>query len=156
MEKLIIRKAEIKDIPQIMELIRELAVYEKAAHEVSNTEERMLREGFEENPAFVCGLAETKNEIVGIYIWYYRYSTWKGKGIYLEDIVVKESYRNQGIGTLLMKACIEDAKNENAPFLTWQVLDWNEPAIAFYKKFNAHFDGEWINVKLNAQQIQNN
>lgn len=155
MNSISIRKAKPEDIPQILNLIKELAVYEKAAHEVINTEEKMLEEGFGENPAFICGVAEENENIIGIYLWYYRYSTWKGKGVYLEDIVVQEKYRGKGVGKLLLEACIQDAKEVNAPFLTWQVLDWNTPAIEFYKKFNATFDGDWINVKLNESQIQN-
>lgn len=143
-----IRKAVAEDVPEIMKLVRELAEYEKAPHEVSNTEERMMKEGFGENPAFECILAEKDGAIIGMSLYYYRYSTWKGRRLYLEDIVVYPEMRGVGAGKLLFERTIEIAKEENCSGMMWQVLDWNEPAINFYKKYNARFDGEWLNCNL--------
>lgn len=149
----LIRKARREDAPRILELIKELAQYEKAPQEVTNTVEQILEDGFGENPAFTCGLAEYDGQIAGLYLWYTRYSTWKGKGVYLEDIIVSEAFRGKGLGRALLNACIADAQACNAAFITWQVLDWNTPAIEFYKSFGASFDETWINVKLNRDQI---
>lgn len=143
-----VRKAIAQDVPEILKLINELALFEKAPHEVTNTEERMLADGFGENPIFTAAVAEFEGKIVGMYVWYIRYSTWKGKGLYLEDIIVTESMRGKKVGDALFKACVQDAKEIGASFMTWQVLDWNESAINFYKKYNSTFDGEWVNVKL--------
>jgi GNAT superfamily N-acetyltransferase len=143
-----VRKATPQDISAIFTLINELALYEKAPHEVTNSEEKMLQDGFGEHPIFQSSVAEYEGKIVGMYVWYIRYSTWKGKGLYLEDIIVTESMRGQKVGDALFKACLHDAKEMGANFMTWQVLDWNEPAINFYKKYNSSFDGGWINVKL--------
>jgi len=146
--KIDVRKATAQDIPAIFKLINELALFEKAPQEVTNSEEQMLKDGFGENPIFTSAVAEVDGKIVGMYVWYIRYSTWKGKGLYLEDIIVTESMRGKKVGDALFKACLKDAKEIGANFMTWQVLDWNEPAINFYKKYNSSFDGEWINVKL--------
>ncbi len=143
-----IRKATIEDVPAIMELVRELAVYEKAPEEVTNTEERMRKEGFGENPAFECILAEKDGTVVGMSLYYYRYSTWKGRRLYLEDLIVTEKARGTGLGKILLDRTIEIAKEEGCSGMMWQVLDWNTPAIEFYKKYNARLDGEWINCHL--------
>ncbi len=148
-----IREARPEDIPHILALIRELALYEKAPQEVTNTEEAILRDGFGPEPAFHCKVAEADGQIVGMYIWYVRYSTWKGKGLYLEDIIVTEPMRGKGIGKKLFEACMQDAADMQANFMIWQVLDWNEPAIKFYQTYGASFDGEWINVKLMPPQF---
>ncbi len=148
-----VREAKPEDIPAVLTLIKELALYEKAPQEVTNTEEDMLRDGFGPNPAYRCKVAEADGKIVGMYVWYVRYSTWKGKGLYLEDIIVTETMRGKGIGHLLFEACMQDAAGMQANFMTWQVLDWNEPAIRFYEKYNATFDGEWLNVKLKPEQF---
>lgn len=143
-----LRKATPSDVPAMMRLVRELAVFEKAPDEVSNTEERMLQEGFGPQPAFGCILAEQEGEIIGMSLYYFRYSTWKGRRLYLEDIIVTEKARGIGAGKRLFDQTIEIAKEENCTGMMWQVLDWNEPAIAFYKKYNARMDGEWINCHL--------
>lgn len=145
---LIIRRGTADDVPAMMKLVRELALYEKAPEQVSNTEERMLKEGFGENPVFGSFVAELDGEIIGISIYYYRYSTWKGKRLYLEDIVVTESKRGVGAGKLLFDKTVEEARNTDCTGMMWQVLDWNEPAINFYKKNNARFDEGWINCHL--------
>lgn len=148
-----VRKAVAADVPDLMRLVNELALYEKAPHEVTNNEARMLVDGFGDNPIFTAAVALVDDKVVGMYVWYVRYSTWKGKGLYLEDIIVTETMRGQGIGDALFKACIQDAKAIGAHFMTWQVLDWNEPAIRFYKKYNSSFDGGWVNVKLLAESF---
>jgi GNAT superfamily N-acetyltransferase len=151
----IIRKGVPSDIPQVLALIRELAVYEKAEGEVTNTESDMLRDGFGDEPVFRLLVAEMDQTIVGMAIYFIKYSTWKGKGVYLDDIVVNERHRGWGIGSLLFDAVVNDSRDLGAKQLHWQVLDWNEPAIHFYRKYKADFDGEWINCKLNENQISN-
>lgn len=149
----IVRFAKEEDIPFVHALIKELAEYEKAPQEVTNTVDDMLRDGFGPNPVFRCLVAETDGKVTGMAIYFVKYSTWKGKGIYLDDIVVTESMRRMGIGKLLFDAIVKDAKLIGAKQLHWQVLDWNTPAIEFYKKYNADLDGEWINCKLTEQQL---
>ena len=151
--KYIIRKGKKEDIPAVLSLIRELAEFEKAPGEVTNTEADMERDGFGEFPVFSLLIAESGSEIVGMAIYFVKYSTWKGKGVYLDDIVVKESLRGQGIGTLLMDAVIKESRKIGAKQLHWQVLDWNEQAIEFYRKYAAAFDGSWINCKLDEGQL---
>lgn len=148
-----VRKAVAADVPDLMRLVNELALFEKAPHEVTNNEARMLADGFGPNPIFTAAVAVVDGKVVGMYVWYVRYSTWKGKGLYLEDIIVTEAMRGQGVGDALFRACLQDAKAIHANFMTWQVLDWNEPAINFYKKYNSSFDGEWVNVKLLPEQF---
>ena len=148
-----VRFAKEEDIPLVHALIQELAAYEKAPQEVTNTVEDMLRDGFSAQPVFRCQVAETDGKITGMAIYFVKYSTWKGKGVYLDDIVVTESMRRMGIGKLLFDAVMKDAKAIGAKQLHWQVLDWNSPAIEFYKKYNADLDGEWINCKLTEQQL---
>lgn len=143
-----IRKATQEDLPEVLALVTELAVYEKAGHEVTITLEELEKDGFGENPLYWIILAENEKGILGMSFYYIRYSTWKGRCLYLEDIVVKEEHRGQKIGKVLFEETIKAAKEMNAKLMTWQVLDWNEPAINFYKKFNAELDGEWINGKL--------
>lgn len=150
-----IRKGNKEDLPQLLELIHELAVYEKAPHEVEVTLEQLQEDGFGEKPVYEFFVAETENQIVGIALYYFRYSTWKGKSVYLEDLVVRESERGKGYGQLLLDAIIKEAKRTKARQVRWQVLDWNKPAINFYKKLGADLDGEWINCTLNAEQISN-
>jgi N-acetylglutamate synthase-like GNAT family acetyltransferase len=150
-----IRKAEKTDIPAILELIKELAEYERAPQEVTITENQLLNDGFSKNPIFEVILAENNEDVLGMAFYFYSYSTWKGLCLYLEDIIVKNKYRGNGIGEILFKEVIKRAKEKETKRLQWQVLDWNEPAINFYKKkLNAVLDGEWINCKLTEQQIK--
>ncbi len=153
-----IRKATITDCPRIMELINELALYEKALEQVTVSMEQFTQSGFGPNPvwwAFVATATnpnETRVEtIVGFALYYIRFSTWKGQRMYLEDIIVTEKARGKGIGSLLMDALINEAKFKKFTGMMWQVLDWNEPAINFYKKYNANFDAEWTNCSLNFE-----
>ena len=147
-----IREGKREDLPQVLELVKELADYEKALHEVTNTVEMMEEDGFGEHPVFSFVVAENERSIVGLALYYYRYSTWTGKRLYLEDIIVTQQERGKGVGKLLFERTIEKAKEAGCKGLTWQVLDWNEPAINFYKKYNAKFDGEWINCHLEEDQ----
>jgi GNAT superfamily N-acetyltransferase len=143
-----IRKATKNDLPEVLSLIKELALFEKQPQEVTITLEQLEQDGFGEHPLYWIILAEENGEIVGMSFYYIRYSTWKGRCLYLEDLVVKEKYKQQGIGKLLFEATLKEAKKMDAKLMNWQVLDWNEPAIQFYKKFNAELDDEWINGKI--------
>jgi len=143
-----IRLANESDVNAIFDLIKELAVFEKAEFELINTPEQLLKDGFNDNPSYYCLVAEKNQIVVGMSFLYVRYSTWKGKVLYLEDLVVKDNDRNNGIGTLLMNSTIEFAKLNGFNRIQWQVLDWNTDAIRFYQKFNAQFDSEWTNVHI--------
>ena len=149
-----IRIGKKDDLPRVLELVKELATYEKAAHEVINTVVLMEQDGFGKNPIFGFFVAETNGVIVGISLYYWRYSTWKGKRLYLEDIVVTEKQRGGGIGKLLFDRTLQHALDENCSGMMWQVLDWNEPAINFYKKYESKLDSEWINCTLERDQIE--
>ena len=149
-----IRVGVKKDLPRVLELVKELAEFEKAPHEVINTVEQMELDGFGPNPIFGLFVAEVNDQIVGISLYYWRYSTWKGKRLYLEDIIVTESMRGAGIGKKLFDRTMEHALDENCSGMMWQVLDWNEPAINFYKKYGSKIDGEWMNCTLEKQQIE--
>lgn len=150
-----IRRAERKDCPRLMELVRELALYEKAPEEVTVTLQHFEESGFGPSPvwwAFVAEaqVGENEKEVVGFALYYIRYSTWKGQRMYLEDLLVTQEWRGKGIGSLLFKQLFQEARERNLQAVCWQVLDWNEPAIHFYKKLNASFDGEWINCAVNV------
>lgn len=153
MTEITIRKAIPTDMPEVLDLIKELAVYEKAPDEVIITDEDLIRDGFGDRPLFWAFVAEKENKIVGIALYYYRYSTWKGKCIYLEDLVVRESERRQGIGKKLFDVMIELARKEEVERLMWEVLDWNELAINFYKKYNVIMEPEWVTCKLVRAQL---
>ena len=145
---IIIRDAVREDVPTMFELIKELALYEKAPEQVTNTVEQMYVDGFGDNPIFGTIVLEVESEIVGMALYYFRYSTWKGKRLYLEDLIVSETMRGRGLGEKLLESVIEKARQTACTGLMWQVLDWNEPAINFYKKFGAKFDEEWVNVNI--------
>lgn len=146
--EVIIRRAKEEDCPSIMELVHELAVYERAPNEVTVTEAHFRESGFGKQPVWWAYVAEAEGKIVGFALYYIRFSTWKGQRMYLEDILVTESWRRKGIGRLLMDALIQDAKEKKLHGISWQVLEWNEPAIEFYKDYQPSFDGEWVNVML--------
>jgi GNAT superfamily N-acetyltransferase len=131
-----------------MELVHELAVYEKAPNEVTVTLAHFEESGFGANPVWWGFVAEEDGFILGFTLYYIRYSTWKGQRMYLEDFLVTEKSRGKGIGKLLFDQLIEEAKEKNFNAIVWQVLEWNEPAINFYKKYNASFDGEWVNCAI--------
>ncbi len=149
-----IRKAEARDVPAMLALIKELVVYEKAPNEVITTEESMLRDGFGKEKIFDSLIAEADGVIAGIAIFYVAYSTWKGKIIYLDDLIVTESHRRYGIGKKLFDEVGRISKAIGANQLRWHVLDWNEPAINFYKKYEASLDADWITCKLTNEQMK--
>jgi GNAT superfamily N-acetyltransferase len=144
-----IRRAVIEDCCRIMELIQELADYEKAPEEVTVTLAHFQESGFGSNPVWWAFVAEVDGRVEGFALYYIRYSTWKGQRMYLEDILVTEQMRGKQLGKLLFDRLIVEAKEKNLKGMVWQVLEWNEPAINFYKKYNASFDGEWINCSIN-------
>ncbi|MBS1667762.1 MAG: GNAT family N-acetyltransferase [Bacteroidetes bacterium] len=143
-----IRRAVEQDCPRLLELINELAVYEKAPQEVTVTLEHFTESGFGEKPVWWAFVAEVDGKVEGFALYYIRYSTWKGQRMYLEDILVTEKMRGKGLGKLLLDRLIVEAKEKNLTGIVWQVLEWNEPAINFYKKYNASFDGEWVNCSI--------
>ena len=145
---MIIRPGKKSDIPQVFQLIKELAEYEKALDKVSNTVEKLEEDGFGPNPVYELFVAEIENKIVGIALTYYRFSTWRGKVMYLEDLIVKEHMRRKGIGKKLFDMVLDHAKVTRCVGLSLQVLDWNDLGINFYKKYNMEVDDEWINCYL--------
>ena len=153
----IIRKGDEKDVPGIMKLVRELAEFERAPEQVVNSEKILLQDGFGKESVYKVFIAEAAdtNEVIGMALYYTAYSTWKGKMLFLDDLVVTESYRKFGIGRKLMNEFLKAAKEEGVNQIRWQVLDWNKPAIEFYKTLGADFDAEWITVKMSREQISN-
>ena len=150
----IIRPGTIDDVLCLLELIRELAVYEKAPDEVTVTLEETKNWGFGPHKIFDFFVAEENGKVLGIALYYYKYSTWKGKCLFLEDIIVTETHRRRGLGKLLFEAVARVAKEKKVQRMEWQVLEWNEPAIKFYEKYKANFDSEWINGKLTNIDLQ--
>jgi GNAT superfamily N-acetyltransferase len=147
--KINIRKAVKNDCQPMMQLIKELAVYEKAPEEVTVSFDHFVESGFGERPVWWAFVAEVDEKVVGFALYYIRYSTWKGQRLYLEDILVNEPYRGNGIGKLLFDRLLEEVKEKKFSGMVWQVLDWNEPAINFYKKYTGvNFDSEWVNCSL--------
>ena len=151
--KTTIRKGVKEDLPSVLELIKELADYEKSLKEVTITLEDLENDGFGDRPWFWFLVAEKNNEIIGLSFYWIRYSTWKGKFLFLEDFVIKEEYKRQGIGSKLFEETINICKKQKLNGMIWQVLDWNMPAIKFYKKYNADISKEWLNGKLTKNQI---
>ncbi len=143
-----IRKAVRTDCARMMELIHELAVYEKAPDEVTVSLAHFEESGFGANPVWWAFVAEAQGVVIGMALYYVRYSTWKGQRMYLEDILVTETMRGQKIGSLLLDALIVEAKEKGFNGMNWQVLDWNEAAINFYKKYKANFETEWVNCSI--------
>lgn len=149
-----IRPGTQDDLSQALALIQELAEFEREPEAVEATVESMQRDGFGSHPVFEFFVAEDQDKVVGLALYFYSYSTWKGKCIYLEDLIVTQSYRGQGIGRRLLDRIVEKAKEENAKRVVWQVLDWNTPAIEFYKSLDAALLSEWITCRLTEEQIR--
>jgi len=143
-----IRKAVKEDCPRLLELVQELAEYERAPKEVTVTLEHFTESGFGEKPVWWTFVAEVNGRVEGFALYYIRYSTWKGQAMYLEDILVTHSMRGMGIGKLLFERLIEEAREKKFNRIIWQVLDWNEAAINFYKKYNADIDAGWLNCSM--------
>ena len=152
--KTIIRKGIKKDLPAVLELIKELANYENAEDQVTITLEDLEKDGYGSHPWFWFLVAENNQEIVGLSFYWIRYSTWKGKFLFLEDFVIKQEYRRQGIGSKLFEETIKICKKLNLNGMIWQVLDWNSSAIDFYKKYGADISNDWLNGKLTKKQIE--
>lgn len=151
---MIIRKGTATDMKGVLALIKELAIFEKEPDAVVITEEDLIRDGFGEKPLFSVFVAEKEQEIVGIALYYYRYSTWKGKTIHLEDLVVKESMRGTGLGSALYSAIIEQGKIDGVRRIEWNVLDWNTPAITFYENSGAKILDDWRVVQMDQNGIE--
>ena len=143
-----IRRAVKEDCPRLLELIRELAIYERAPDDVTVNMDHFVESGFGKNPVWWAFVAEVDGKVEGFALYYIRYSTWKGQAMYLEDIIVTESMRGKKLGKMLFERLIEEAREKKWSRIIWQVLEWNEPAINFYKKYEASFDGEWVNCSL--------
>ena len=143
-----IRKAVKEDCGRILELVKELADYEKAPHEVTVSLDHFEESGFGTRPVWWAFVAEVDGDIQGFALFYIRFSTWKGQRMYLEDFLVTEEMRGMGMGKLLFEHLMIEAKKRKLNGIQWQVLEWNEPAINFYKKYNATFDGEWLNCAI--------
>ncbi|MFC4870213.1 GNAT family N-acetyltransferase [Negadavirga shengliensis] len=151
-----IRAGKKEDLSEVFALIQELALYERAPEQVTNTLSMMEEDGFGPNPVFGFFVAEKEETgtIIGTAIYYYRYSTWKGKRLYLEDYVVTEPERGNGAGKLLFEKVLEKCLEDNCTGMMWQVLDWNEPAIRFYEKYGTSMEDEWINCHLQSEEIR--
>jgi GNAT superfamily N-acetyltransferase len=148
-----LRVARKEDCPRLLELIQELADYEKAPLEVSVTLAEFEDAGFGQHPVWKAFVTEVDGVIAGFALYYIRYSTWKGCRLYLEDLIVTKSMRGKGLGKLLFNRLIQEAQELGFNGMTWQVLDWNEPAINFYKKYEANIEPGWLNASLSKQQL---
>ena len=149
-----LRRGVEADLPQVLALIKELAEYERAPEAVTNTLAAMQRDGFGPAPIFSFFVLENSaSQIIGLALFYTAYSTWKGRMLYLEDLVVTEAARRGGFGRLLFDAVVAEARATGAVRMKWQVLDWNEPAIGFYKKLGANIESEWLNGNLDKAQL---
>ena len=150
-----VRKALKNDMPQVLELIKELAIFEKEPNAVEVTVADLEREGFGENPLFTCFVAELDSEIVGAALVYYRFSTWKGRILHLEDLIVKEAHRGKGIGEALYKQVMKYAHDQGLKRVSWDVLDWNTGAIRFYERSGATVLKTWRVVHMDEKSIKN-
>jgi GNAT superfamily N-acetyltransferase len=149
-----LRRGQESDLPRVLALIQELAAYEREPDAVTNTLDMMRHDGFGPAPIFGFYVLESGDDLLGLALFYTAYSTWKGRMLYLEDLVVTEAARRGGYGRLLFDAVVAEAQRTGAQRMKWQVLDWNEPAIAFYKKLGATIEREWLNGNLNAEELR--
>ena len=149
-----IRKAETKDIPSILGLIKELAVFERQPNAVILSEGELEQALFGENPWVYVYVAEMENKVVGMALYYYGFSTWKGRSLHLEDLIVHENYRKLGIGRALMNQVIQVAKTEKVERMSWEVLDWNEPAVKFYESLGTEFYKDWWLCRLFREDLK--
>ena len=152
---MIVRKGQKDDMPAVLDLIKELAIFEKEPNAVVVTESDLVRDGFSENPLFYTFIAEVEGQIIGMALYYYRYSTWKGKTIHLEDLIVKENMRGTGAGYALYSEIMKQGKKDNVRRIEWNVLDWNTPAIDFYNKSGAKLLEDWRVVNMDEVGINN-
>lgn len=152
---MIIRKGNSQDMQAVFQLIKELAVFEKEPEAVVITVDDLIQDGFGENPLFGVFVAEINQQIIGMALYFYKYSTWKGKSIHLEDLIVTQAHRGKGIGKALLNKMVDLAQTENIKRLEWNVLDWNTPAIDFYLESGAEILKEWQLVRLDEDRIAN-
>lgn len=150
-----IRKATKNDMPQVLTLIKQLAEFEKESNAVEVTVEELQKDGFGEQPAFFCFVAEVGDRIEGIALGYHRYSTWKGKVTHLEDLIVNKNLRGSGIGTALLDEFVKYSHNLGVKRINWEVIDWNEPAIKFYESKGANVMRDWDVVQMSEESIKN-
>jgi len=148
-----LRVAQKEDCPRLIELVNELAVFEKLPDEVTVSLQEFEDSGFGVNPVWKAFVAEDNGTIIGFALYYIRFSTWKGRRVYLEDFIVTEEYRGKGVGKLLFEQIIKETKELGYSGMVWQVLDWNEPAIGFYKKYEANIEEGWLNASLSQEQV---
>ncbi|MCS6978706.1 MAG: GNAT family N-acetyltransferase [Flavobacteriales bacterium] len=141
-----IRDARPEDMPALLELIRQLAAFEKAPEAVTNSIDQMLADGFGPRPLFKAWLAWYQGTAIGMAVVYYRYSTWRGKSLFLEDLYVEPAWRGRGLGRRLLEKVVDESRAAGCGVIQWQVLDWNTEAIAFYDDLDVQFDPAWVNV----------
>lgn len=150
---MLIRKGLKEDMPAVLDLIKELAAFENEPDAVVITAEELVNDGFGENPLFQTFVAETDGEIIGTALFYYRYSTWKGKTIHLEDLIVKQEKRGTGAGSALYKEVLKFARQDGVRRVEWVVLNWNTHAIEFYERSGAAILQDWLTVQMNEEGI---
>ena len=148
MKNIIVREAKKEDVDRIYYLIKQLAIFEKEENAVKISPEELEKDGFGDHPFYKCIVAEYENEVIAFALYYIRYSTWKGKSVYLEDFLVDEKYRSKGVGKILFEEIIGISKEMGVRQLNWQVLDWNEGAIRFYERYKTNFSKDWVNCSI--------
>ena len=152
--ELLVRKGKREDCKAVLELIKELAVFEREPDAVDVSLSQLEEDGFGDDPIYDLLIGEINGEVRGMALYYEKYSTWKGRAIYLEDLIVTESSRGKGLGMKLFRAVIQEAYERSAGRMEWQVLDWNQPAIDFYKNMGAAIESEWLNGRFSKEQIK--
>ena len=150
-----IRKARKEDMGQVLDLIKALAVFEKEPDAVEVSEAYLKEKGFAEHPSFQCFVAEVNDSIEGIALVYMRFSTWKGEVLHLEDLIVNQNMRGKGLGEALLNEVVKFGNELGVKRISWEVLDWNTPAIEFYEKKGAKVMRDWNVVQLDEQGIKN-